>query len=265
MTCDRVGQKFTAKERDNETGLDYFLARYYASTQGRFTSIDPLMASGRVGKPQSWNRYAYVLNNPVRLVDLNGLEDQDPQDPQKVKPKPVAVDQITVGGVTVKVEQMNEPAGFQRTIKGESRTGVGVQLTFTVTDGDGNALEGATAVEKVNALKGDPIKQNPETVALDSQGRGTDYVTNSAPTPKSAVEGQALLDRVKSPFITKQEFNLTVTLKGGSSVEVTQVRTLTNQTAAGGLQPEDKGLGFGPGVAAYTFTMEKMKGRVVKP
>jgi len=36
----RVRQHFTQKERDNETGLDYFLARYYSSTQGRFTSPD---------------------------------------------------------------------------------------------------------------------------------------------------------------------------------------------------------------------------------
>ena len=37
---DGVRQTFTSKERDNETGLDYFLARYYLSTQGRFTSAD---------------------------------------------------------------------------------------------------------------------------------------------------------------------------------------------------------------------------------
>src|SRR6185295_8783800 len=49
---DNVRQKFTQKERDNETGLDYFLARYYSSTQGRFTSVDPLMASGSTGSPQ---------------------------------------------------------------------------------------------------------------------------------------------------------------------------------------------------------------------
>jgi RHS repeat-associated protein len=36
----RHRQKFTSKERDNETGLDYFLSRYYSSTQGRFTSPD---------------------------------------------------------------------------------------------------------------------------------------------------------------------------------------------------------------------------------
>ncbi|MGH9849010.1 MAG: RHS repeat-associated core domain-containing protein, partial [Blastocatellia bacterium] len=40
--ADSTRQKFTSKERDNETGLDYFLARYYSSTQGRFTSPDPL-------------------------------------------------------------------------------------------------------------------------------------------------------------------------------------------------------------------------------
>ena len=40
---DGARQKFTQKERDNETGLDYFGARYYASTQGRFTSTDPIV------------------------------------------------------------------------------------------------------------------------------------------------------------------------------------------------------------------------------
>jgi RHS repeat-associated protein len=68
-----VRQKFTSNERDIETGLDYFGARYYASTQGRFTSADPLLSSGREEEPQSWNRYSYVLNNPLRLVDPLGL------------------------------------------------------------------------------------------------------------------------------------------------------------------------------------------------
>ena len=69
----------TSKERDIETGLDYFEARYYGSTQGRFTSTDPLMASGRTNKPQSWNRYAYVLNNPLILIDPDGMEEEIPE------------------------------------------------------------------------------------------------------------------------------------------------------------------------------------------
>ncbi|HZJ44471.1 MAG TPA: RHS repeat-associated core domain-containing protein [Pyrinomonadaceae bacterium] len=64
----------TQKERDIETGLDYFGARYYGSTQGRFTSPDPLLSSGRSLQPQSWNRYSYVINRPLSLVDPKGLD-----------------------------------------------------------------------------------------------------------------------------------------------------------------------------------------------
>ena len=65
--------KFTGKERDNESGLDNFGARYDSSNIGRFMSPDPLMASARVENPQTWNRYTYALNNPLRYVDPLGL------------------------------------------------------------------------------------------------------------------------------------------------------------------------------------------------
>ncbi len=71
-TGDSVQQKFTGQQRDNETGLDYFNARYFASTQGRFTSIDPSRKSVVSNNPQSWNRYTYALNNPLAYVDDNG-------------------------------------------------------------------------------------------------------------------------------------------------------------------------------------------------
>jgi RHS repeat-associated protein len=74
---DNVRQKFSQKERDNETGLDYFINRYYSATQGRFTSVDPLMASGLAVDPQSWNRYAHVNNNPLRYTDEDGLIKRD--------------------------------------------------------------------------------------------------------------------------------------------------------------------------------------------
>jgi len=65
---DSVNQKFTGKERDSESGLDYFGARYFGSALGRFTGADPLLASANAGDPQSWNRYAYGLNNPMLCV-----------------------------------------------------------------------------------------------------------------------------------------------------------------------------------------------------
>ena len=75
---DGVRQHFSQKERDNETGLAYSINRYYSSTQGRFTSVDPLGASAIVSDPQSFNRYTYVLNNPLKYVDPNGLDAHNP-------------------------------------------------------------------------------------------------------------------------------------------------------------------------------------------
>jgi RHS repeat-associated protein len=69
--------RFTGKERDGETGMDYFGARYMSAAQGRFTTPDPLGASGKASNPQTWNRYAYALNNPLKFVDPDGMEVPD--------------------------------------------------------------------------------------------------------------------------------------------------------------------------------------------
>jgi len=75
---DGVRQQFTSKERDTETGLDYFGARYYSSAQGRFTSVDPVTDFKKnVSNPQRWNQYQYALNNPLKYVDPDGQEPQD--------------------------------------------------------------------------------------------------------------------------------------------------------------------------------------------
>lgn len=67
---DSIRQKFTGKERDTETGLDYFIARYYSSIQGRFTSADSF--GGAAVNPQTLNLYAYGLNNPLKFIDPTG-------------------------------------------------------------------------------------------------------------------------------------------------------------------------------------------------
>jgi len=64
--------KFTGKERDSESGLDNFGARFNSSQFGRFLSPDPSMDSARLRNPQSWNRYAYTINNPLRYIDPDG-------------------------------------------------------------------------------------------------------------------------------------------------------------------------------------------------
>ncbi len=72
-SADPSPHHLTGKERDTESGLDYFGARYYANALGIFVTPDPVMNSARPANPQSWNRYSYVANNPLRFRDPAGL------------------------------------------------------------------------------------------------------------------------------------------------------------------------------------------------
>ncbi len=71
--CPNVAQnyKFTGKERDSESGLDNFEAKFDAANLGRFMSPDPM--GGHSADPQSLNRYTYVRNNPLKLTDPSGM------------------------------------------------------------------------------------------------------------------------------------------------------------------------------------------------
>ncbi len=63
--------QYTGKERDAESGLDYFGARYYASSHGRWMSVDPVV---QPIDPQNLNRYSYTKGDPINLVDPTGGE-----------------------------------------------------------------------------------------------------------------------------------------------------------------------------------------------
>jgi len=69
---DQIAQKFTGQERDAETGLDFFAARYFSGAQGRFKSADEPFIDQNPGDPQSWNLFSYGRNNPLRYIDPTG-------------------------------------------------------------------------------------------------------------------------------------------------------------------------------------------------
>jgi RHS repeat-associated protein len=71
--ADFMNPKFTGKNRDGETFLDWFEVRYFSSAQGRFQSPDPANAGVAIGDPQTWNAYSYVANNPLSYTDPSGM------------------------------------------------------------------------------------------------------------------------------------------------------------------------------------------------
>jgi RHS repeat-associated protein len=89
-SSDSIRQKFTGKQRDTETGLDFFEARYFSSVQGRFTSPDEFNGGpdelyyfaskasdnptfyADLATPQSLNKYQYTYNNPLKYTDVDG-------------------------------------------------------------------------------------------------------------------------------------------------------------------------------------------------
>jgi len=65
--------KFSGKERESKSELDYFGARYYDHLRYRFISVDPVINKDEaLANPQLWNLYAYCGNNPITSYDPDG-------------------------------------------------------------------------------------------------------------------------------------------------------------------------------------------------
>lgn len=107
--------RYAAKERDEQTGFDYYGARYYAPWLGRWTSCDP---ASRVERP---NLYQFVLGNPIGLVDQIGLSSKNPKIMQNQEFDPVSPESRASTGVQV--------SGFSKTVSVEEVPGFGTQIT----------------------------------------------------------------------------------------------------------------------------------------
>ena len=270
---DGVRQQFTAYERDNETGLDYAQARYFSSTAGRFTTTDPLLASAEASAPQTWNRYSYGLNNPLRYNDPSGLnaddigtaedqrrEQQPPPPPApQPQPTPVATQSATLSNVpvcggpiptTVVVDQLNNPDARERNVEGTVSLVVGVDLRFTFLDQQGRPVSNAVVGETVENLEGRRVTQTTDPTPLNANGEAGDLVSNnSGPRPTSRAQLDSAISTFNQDFTTRQRITLTIVTETGTTVRVTQERTLTNMDRRA---PSIQGY-----VRGYTFTMGK--------
>ena len=149
--------KFTGKERDQETCstacLDNFGARYDASSMGRFMTPDPLMASAKVWNPQTWNRYTYALNNPLKYMDPTGMNevtaDQCAKDKNCVTVKVnVIYDQNANDGKGLTDKQKADFEKGQLQNAKDQYGNADIHLDVTYASGEINSKGNLTGVEK---------------------------------------------------------------------------------------------------------------------
>jgi RHS repeat-associated protein len=144
--------KFTSKERDTETGLDYFGARYYSNGLGRWVTPDAPFADQHLQNPQSWNLYMYAANRPTSLIDTDGRE-------VKETVKTVTYD---VHGKTAAEAHANALAtsGLKAPESGEAMMGVtkgSTQIINIVQTSQNEGYEGL-AVTDVETVKSADVK-----------------------------------------------------------------------------------------------------------
>jgi len=205
-------RKFTGHERDPETGLDYMMARYYQANLGRFMAVDPSGRSIVRENPQSWNRYSYSLNNPLRYTDPDGkaYTSQDGQeehnkvitDPKRNSTEKGVVSETAKAPQSVDVEKVPEakveialPGGTTLEATGDAQSVKGLvksqqkQGNFNETpiaenyDAKVDPQTGKVVEAKVTLYKG--------TYDISKQGVGTPGKTRDQFVTDSFVHGSA--------------------------------------------------------------------------
>ena len=157
-----VPYKFTGKILDAETGLNYFGARYYNAAIGRWISPDPTVPHPE--NLQSLNRYSYVLNRPLTLVDPDGYAEQQ------------------ASQATAANRQNGSPTGGFNVVAQVNRYGIGKTLDKVKGRGKGgfSAWHGVVDV----LLKGSHVAQkmvhHVKTADVKNQGEAK---TGPAPGP----------------------------------------------------------------------------------
>lgn len=137
---------FTGKERDSESGLDNFGARYYTSGMGRFMSPDVPFADQQPGNPQSWNLYSYTRNNPLAFVDDTG---SGTRPAQSAAVNNALASDPTLNSVILRSVNFS-PGGFEDSLNGGGLS--------SLDSGAGNTLRGlageATVIDDINGFAG---------------------------------------------------------------------------------------------------------------
>ncbi|MGH3428468.1 MAG: RHS repeat-associated core domain-containing protein, partial [Bryobacteraceae bacterium] len=229
-SSDDETHKFTGKERDAETGLDYFGARYYGSTMGRWMSPDwaenpTAVPYSSLSDPQTLNLYGYMRNNPLSGTDPDGHCGEQQQGGGSGCPN-VNVTATVNGQRTASQAIEHHAPPSPNLVK------VGSIVTIKVTDSSGKPIAGASIQEHpttVNNLTGKSSSDvaNPNAVKTLADGTRPDQVATNVVAEGQATD-QEIKDHVNAqPFDKTTTQNLTITTTGSNGQICTCSATYT--------------------------------------
>ncbi|MCB0836421.1 MAG: toxin [Bacteroidetes bacterium] len=205
--------RFSGKERDSETGLDYFGYRYYASWLGRWTSSDP------AGFVDGLNLYKYSQNNPVNYKDNSGLDSGRTRDVTTITSDAIAraraqntdaaraiIDQAYPIGAVVegKAGSYRVVAGSRWDPNASGDNGANILTVEAITnvqspnatesspEDGGNLGGGNSPSESGNDMGGSPGNSSPGGGREGQAGSGDQ--TNPPTTPGSSTSGEGAID-----------------------------------------------------------------------
>jgi RHS repeat-associated protein len=200
--------RFTGKERDAESGLDYFGARYLSAAQGRFTGADPVLnLQATIPNPQRWNRYAYVSNNPLAKVDPDGADERHVLAAQG---EAAAVEMLRKEGFTVALDpgrKAVQAGGFDFVVVRGAEVVVGVPEVLL---GDNKACRSRGTVSSATALDAN-LRRN----VLSARAELTRRLALGAVAPAEEAAIEAALRSLE-----KGSYQLVVTGAGGRATRV---------------------------------------------
>jgi RHS repeat-associated protein len=213
--------KFQGKERDTESGLDDFGARYYSSQLGRFISADwsaiPVpVPYADLTNPQTLNLYAIVRDNPETFADLDGHDamDQTPQTGDKGNLDLIEREREQQDRDKAKVQNKNngtipgtsQPASLQPP---KPPAEANQKTEYATPD-----AAGKTAVERINPQSveenkeyaGWTVKNSDGTYSINSAKRGTESTSDPGPRPDNAA-GEYHTHGAPSPLYDGEHFS----------------------------------------------------------
>jgi len=249
-----AGSRSTGKERDSESGNDYFEARYYSSAMGRFMSPDwsakqDPVPYARLDNPQSLNLYAYLRNNPLGGVDADGhcITGEPCSEPQYIRadgqqqttPAPA---QQQVGQDPTLPTEVQEPISPL-----DKALGPTPQNMFTVVTGDlGGLAEAGMALVRATEL-------------ASAMGKTADFVTIAVTETKEGTTVVSSSEKALRPAVSALLKDGEVAAKGAGHAEVTGVNaakqmglTPTGVAASRGICPSCADFLRTAGVAALS-------------